>query len=118
MPITANQFERRLQANDLPTVALIASGDPLLRLEATWRLSPRGSAWGFIERDVFDIDGAQFDWSHVQESTMAMSLFTQQRLIELRLPTGRPGKEGGEFYSIVLPTWGRAKRSNAGFFQG
>src|SRR5690606_10615500 len=53
-------------------------------------------AAGFGEREVFDADGRDFDWNTLDASFRAPSLFSAQRLLELRLATGRPGKEGAE----------------------
>ena len=97
MPVSAVQFQRCLESQALPGVALIASNEPLLRLEAADALRATARQQGFIEREVFDVEGASFDWSRVSQSAHAMSLFASRRIIELRLPTGRPGKDGEEF---------------------
>lgn len=81
---------------EVPPVALVAGSDPLLRIEATDRLRAAAREAGYAEREVFDID-ARFDWSQVGASCGALSLFASRRIIELRLPTGKPGKDGAEF---------------------
>ena len=70
---------------------------PLLAsLHANASETPRyqDTSLGFSEREVFE-SGAGFDWSALQASFGALSLFATQRLLDLRLPTGKPGKEGG-----------------------
>lgn len=93
MPLSASQFEQRLQGNELAPVWLIASSEPLLLLEAADALRARAKALGFAEREVFEAD-ARFDWDELEASFAAMSLFAARRVIEVRLPTGKPGKEG------------------------
>ncbi|BBN60314.1 DNA polymerase III subunit delta [Hydrogenovibrio marinus] len=53
-------------------------------------------AQGFMQRDRYDVEG-QFNWQDLQMDTQAMSLFADKRIIELDMPKGTPGKEGGEF---------------------
>ena len=50
---------------------------------------------GFAERTVLDAETG-FDWSRLAEAAASLSLFAERRLIELRLPSGRPGTEGGK----------------------
>jgi len=80
----------------LPPVVLVAGADPLLRIEAADRVRATARAEGFSEREVFDVD-ARFDWAEAQASCSALSLFASRRIIELRLPTGKPGKDGAAF---------------------
>ncbi len=94
MPISASQFEQRLTTGELAPVWLLASSEPLLLLEAADVLRHRAKALGFAERVVFEAD-ARFDWGELEASFGMLSLFSSRRLIEVRLPTGKPGKEGG-----------------------
>jgi DNA polymerase-3 subunit delta len=73
----------------------ICSDDTLLTQEAVdaWRKNARAN--GFTEREVFDIAG-QFNWAGVLDALQSMSLFGDKKIIELRMPTGKPGKEGGD----------------------
>ena len=96
MPANPAQFERALASGQIPPLVLIASSEPLLRIEAADRVRAAARAAGYSEREVFDVD-ARFDWSQVGASCGALSLFASRRIVELRLPTGKPGKEGGEY---------------------
>jgi len=89
------QFERHLKEGRLAPVYLIASSEDLLRIEAADALRAAAKAAGFAEREVFDVEGS-FDWNAVAASFATMSLFASKRVIELRLPTAKPGKEGGK----------------------
>lgn len=93
MPLSASQFEQRLRADALAPVWLIASSDPLLLLEAGDTLRRRARELGYIEREVFEAD-QRFDWGALDASAAALSLFATRRVLEVRLPTGKPGKEG------------------------
>lgn len=44
---------------------------------------------------------ARYDWGSLKHLSASRSLFATRRLIDLRLPTGKPGKEGGEFLRYV-----------------
>src|SRR5690606_29463420 len=70
--------------------------ETLLVLEAADLIRARARDCGYGEREVFDADGRDFDWDALSASFRAPSLFSAQRLIELRLPTGRPGKQGAD----------------------
>jgi DNA polymerase-3 subunit delta len=94
VPLSPAQFEQRLKGDPLAPVWLIASSEPLLLLEACDALRARARALGYSEREVFDAD-ARFDWDQLAASGAALSLFATRRLLEVRLPTGKPGKEGG-----------------------
>lgn len=50
---------------------------------------------GADDRQVWHVEG-RFNWSEIQWQEQTMSLFSSQRLLEIRLPSGAPGKEGGE----------------------
>jgi DNA polymerase-3 subunit delta len=94
MPLSASQFEQALRAEALAPVWLIASGEPLLLLEAADALRVRAKALGYAEREVFEAD-SRFDWDELDASFGMLSLFSSRRVIEVRLPTGKPGKDGG-----------------------
>ena len=77
----------------MPPVALIASSEALLRVEAADRLRAQARAAGYSEREIFEVD-ARFDWAQVQASCAAMSLFASRRIVELRIASGKPNKDG------------------------
>lgn len=90
------QFASRIaKAAELKPIYLIAGEEHLLVIEAADALRARARELGYGEREVHDVE-AGFDWNDLARSGAAMSLFASQRLIELRLPTGKPGTEGSE----------------------
>ena len=62
-------------------------------LDAADKLRAQAHTLGYSEREIFDA-GSRFDWNALARARVSMSLFARRRIIELRLPTGRPGKEG------------------------
>jgi len=50
---------------------------------------------GAEDRQVWHVEG-RFNWSDIQWQEQTMSLFSSQRLLEIRLPSGAPGKEGSK----------------------
>jgi len=84
----AAQLER-----SLAPVYLIAGSEPLLVQECRDRVIRAAQAAGFAERTVHDT-GARFDWSRLAEDSAALSLFSARRILDIRLPTGKPGNEG------------------------
>ena len=53
-------------------------------------------AAGCSERQVHTVAGAHFDWSSLLGASQALSLFADRQLVEIRIPSGKPGKDGSE----------------------
>ncbi|HJT98572.1 MAG TPA: DNA polymerase III subunit delta [Rhodanobacteraceae bacterium] len=87
-------FRKQLSGPELAAVHLIAGAEHLLVLEAADALRGRARELGYVERDVLDVESG-FDWNRLADASRALSLFASRKLIDLRLPTGKPGKEGG-----------------------
>ena len=100
MSARITDLPRLLGASPLKPVWLIAGAEHLLVMEAADRLRARARELGFAEREIHDVDH-RFDWNELAMSGAAMSLFSTLRLIELRMPTGKPGKEG----SAAISAW-------------
>lgn len=80
-------------ATGLPKVTLIFGDEPLLVEESGDAVRVRAAQLGY-ERLVITAESSS-DWDQLTEATQSMSLFSTLRLIDLRLPTGRPGELGG-----------------------
>ena len=100
MPARIADLSKLLAEPSLKPVWLIAGAEHLLVMEAADALRARARELGFVEREIHDVD-ARFDWNELAMSGAAMSLFASLRLIELRMPTGKPGKEG----SAAISAW-------------
>jgi DNA polymerase III subunit delta len=101
---TAEQFLANPPKSLAPLYAIYGE-EPLGALEASDALRELAKSHGYIEREVFTAETG-FDWSRLASAGNALSLFATQRAIELRIPTGKPGKEGSaaiEAYCQRLP---------------
>ncbi|MFK7956075.1 MAG: DNA polymerase III subunit delta [Lysobacterales bacterium] len=78
----------------LSPLYLIAGDEPLQVLEAADAVRAAAREQGLTERLVFEVD-KQFDWSRLSSESANLSLFASRRLLDLRLPTGKPGRDGG-----------------------
>src|SRR5690606_5376859 len=96
MELKPDRLAAQLAAEPPRPAYLVAGPEPLLVLEAADAIRAAMREAGYGEREVFDADGRDFDWNALDASFRAPSLFSPQRLLELRLATGRPGKEGAE----------------------
>lgn len=77
-------------------VYLIAGAETLLVQEAADAVRAQARAQGIGEREVFDVDSKDFDWNTLESSFNSPSLFSARRLVEVRLPSGKPGKQGAD----------------------
>lgn len=80
-------------AKNLAQLYVIASDEHLLALEAADRIRKAARAQGYTERDVLSVERT-FKWGELLAVNQALSLFGDKKLIELRIPTGKPGKDG------------------------
>ena len=95
MELKPERFERQLAGEPLRPVYLVAGSEPLLVQELADAVRAKARAEGYGEREVFDA-GRDFEWSELVMGFAALSLFSPRRLFDLRLPTGKPDREGSE----------------------
>ncbi len=95
MQIRADQLQAQL-GRGLRQMYTVYGDEPLLAQEACDAIRAAARAAGYGERKVFNVSGAHFDWSSVMGAAQAMSLFADKQLIELRIPSGKPGKDGSD----------------------
>jgi len=99
MKIRPEQLDAHLQKGLAP-LYLLAGDEPLLLDEAAAAIRRRVREAGAEERITL-VAEKDFDWSRLTEEAASLSLFASKRLMELRLPTGKPGQEGAK----VLGQW-------------
>jgi len=100
MKVYANKLVETLKQKSLRI--FVVSGDEPLLVQESCDLVRRGlKAQGFIGRDLFYAESG-FDWSGLLYSSNSMSLFAEKKLIEVRLPTGKPGDEGGKVLTELV----------------
>ena len=92
--LKAEQLESHL-ARELRPLYTIHGDEPLLALEAGDAIRARARTSGFSERVVLAADRG-FKWGELAASGASLSLFGDKKLIELRLPSGKPGADGAE----------------------
>ncbi|MCI1012480.1 DNA polymerase III subunit delta [Herbaspirillum sp. BH-1] len=79
----------------LAPLYVIASDEHLLALEAADKIRRSARANGYTEREVLVVERS-FKWGELLAANQSQSLFGDKKLIELRIPTGKPGKDGGQ----------------------
>ena len=82
-------------SKSLGTLYVIASNEHLLALEAADKIRRAARQNGYTEREVLIVE-RYFKWGELQAANQSQSLFGDKKLIELRIPTGKPGKDGGK----------------------
>jgi len=92
MLLRAEELERHL-ARGLAPLYVIHGDEPLQSLEAADAIRAKARAQGFAEREVLTVERG-FDWGLLAASGANLSLFSSKKLIELRIPGGKPGTEG------------------------
>ena len=82
-------------------ITVLCSDEALLVQEHVdaWRAHARMA--GFSEREVFSVEG-HFNWAAVLDAQRSLSLFGDKKIIELRIPTGKPGKDGGDALKEIV----------------
>ncbi len=94
MQLRAEQLDSHLKGTLAPLYVLHGD-EPLLVIEAADAIRAAARTRGFTEREVLVVT-QYFKWSALAEAAGNMSLFGGDKLIDLRIPTGKPGREGGE----------------------
>ncbi len=96
MNIKPDSLARSL-VNGLEPLYLLAGAEPLLIQELRDQVIRAARAQGFLERRVFEVDKA-FDWQELAMAAMEQSLFASRKILDLRIPTGKPGVEGSRYF--------------------
>lgn len=94
MRLRPEQLETHLQRSALSPIYFVSGDEPLQKLECIDQIRMTGRTQGYDERLVFNVDKS-FDWNSINEATGNLSLFSNRRIIELRMTSPKPGKEGG-----------------------
>ena len=92
--IRAEEFVLSSLANLRP-LYLIYGEETLLALEAADYLRRQARARGFTEREVLTVETG-FNWSYLLHAQQSLSLFSEKKLIELRIASGKPGVDGSQ----------------------
>jgi DNA polymerase-3 subunit delta len=87
-------------ARDLTGAYLISGDEPLLVGEAADAIRRRARELQYTERQVFFVERG-FDWNTLRGESQSLSLFAERRILEVRLPTGKPG-DGAEVLESMV----------------
>jgi len=99
MLLKGEQLAAHLE-RELRPLYVLYGDEPLLVIEAADAIRAKTRQQGYTEREVLTVL-PQFDWGQLLAAGGNMSLFGDKKLIDLRIPTGKPGKEG----SAALQQW-------------
>ena len=103
MQLALPQIQTHLQKG-LRSLYTLHGDEALLVQEAADAIRAAARQQGFTERSVHVVSGAHFDWSEVLAAGGSMSLFADKQLLEIRIPTGKPGKEGSPMIQQLAQT--------------
>ena len=95
MKIRARDLQRHLDTGKLAPVYLVAGDEPLLVADALEQIRAAARQAGFEERDLHVVDRT-FRWDELAGSADNLSLFGSRKILELRLPSPKPGDAGGK----------------------
>ncbi len=129
MQLGAAQLQAHLQKGVKP-LYVIHGDEPLLAQEAADAIRAAARLSGYTERSSYTVAGAHFDWSAVLAAGGSLSLFADRQIVEIRIPSGKPGKDGSAALQriaeaapgndstltlVLLPRLDKATRSGAWF---
>lgn len=129
MQIAAAQIGNHLQRG-LRSLYTVHGDEALLQQEVMDAIRVHAREQGYSERTVHTVAGAHFDWSAVLAAGGSLSLFADRQIVEVRIPSGKPGKEGATALQqlaaqtsentdtltlITLPKMDKTSRSTAWF---
>jgi DNA polymerase-3 subunit delta len=107
MQVALAQLSQHLQRG-LSPLYVLHGDEPLLQQEAADAIRATARAQGYTERSSYTVAGAHFDWSAVLAAGSSLSLFADKQIVEIRIPSGKPGKDG----SVALQQVAESARGN------
>ncbi|CAN5812447.1 DNA polymerase III subunit delta [soil metagenome] len=129
MQLSAAQLAGHLK-QALRPLYTVHGDEPLLAQEAADAIRATAREQGYTERSSYTVAGAHFDWSAVLAAGGSLSLFADKQIVEIRVPSGKPGKDGSAALQqiaeaargndstltlVLLPKLDKATRSGAWF---
>ncbi|MSP86545.1 MAG: DNA polymerase III subunit delta [Methylotenera sp.] len=126
MQLAQEQLEKHLSLG-LQSLYVLVGDEPLTQRESLDAIRAAARAQGFDERNSLIVD-RYFNWQQIQSYGQSISLFASRRLLEINIPTGKPGVDGGKALQalaskaipdtsvvIILPKLEREAKSSAWF---
>ena len=100
MKLNADRLQEHLAGRLLP-VYLVSGDEPLLATEALDAIRAKARAQGFDEREQVYIDKSVATWENALASTQSQSLFASRRILEIRMPGGKPGHGAATLLKLI-----------------
>ena len=100
MQVRFEELQRHLATELLPAY-LVCGDEPLMVAEAADAIRRKARAAGFGEREVFFAERG-FDWNALRTAGQSLSLFAARRILEVKMPGGKPGVEGGRALTELI----------------
>ncbi|MGH8729326.1 MAG: DNA polymerase III subunit delta [Burkholderiales bacterium] len=94
MRVASEQLPAQLK-RELKSLYAVVGEETLLAIESADRIRAAARAKGFAEREVLTAE-AGFNWDGIEAAMNSLSLFSAKKIVEVRIPSGKPGSEGGE----------------------
>jgi DNA polymerase-3 subunit delta len=94
MQLRPDQIDAAL-SKSLQPVYLVCGDEPLQVMEVADSIRATARAQEYLEREVLDVD-KNFEWQGLLDAAATMSLFASRRILDLRIPSGKPGREGSQ----------------------
>jgi DNA polymerase-3 subunit delta len=104
MKIPAERLAQHLERG-LHPLYVVTGDEPLTIMESLDAIRATAKGLGYGEREVFQVERG-FDWQRLQASSQSLSLFSSRRLLEIHIPSGKPGNDGSKAlqnYASNLP---------------
>lgn len=102
MKVLVDQLPEFLKRQkEFPRVFFISGNEPLQAMEAADSIRAAAKQQGFVERDVFQTD-AKFNWNELAGASNALSLFSDKKILDVRITNKSPGKVGSQFLRDYL----------------
>ena len=107
MNLAPTQLAEHLKRG-IKSLYTLHGNEPLLLQEFADVLRAHARGAGYTERTVHTAQGAHFDWSEVLASGESLSLFADKQIVEIRIPSGKPGKDGSAALQQIAERAGKA----------
>lgn len=95
MRLKAEQLSSHLSQGPVAPIYLISGDEPLLVQEAVDTIRAAAKSQGYTERELLHAE-AGFDWNVVLTEANSLSLFSDKKILEIRIPNGKPGDKGSK----------------------
>lgn len=94
MRLGIQQLHQQLD-RELAPIYLLTGDEPLQMMEAADAIRNHAREQGYTEREVFSVEKG-FDWDTLTAASDSLSLFAERRILDIRLPSGKPGRDGSQ----------------------